>query len=81
MWDDVIDPDNKAISPAMFRTDGLYVWREDIAYYVERYRLKLPEALLRRMRRLKWAPPPVPRPRLLELESQWRNCRAAGLGR
>jgi hypothetical protein len=31
-------------------SDGDWVWRQDLAYFVERYRIRLPEEFLRHVR-------------------------------
>lgn len=53
---DVFDPSLRAGS-ASLRTDGVYAWNEDLAHYVERWHVSLPEGLLAHGRQLGWAPP------------------------
>lgn len=54
---DVIDPEHPIIDPPHFKTDGRFVWPLDLAHYVERYHVALPEAFVAHMRALDWQPP------------------------
>lgn len=45
--------------PPNIRTDGRWVWTEDVAYYVERYRMMIPTDFLDVMRRNEWRSPVV----------------------
>jgi hypothetical protein len=38
-------------------TDGLYVWPMELAYYVQKYHVRLPQHFLERMASLNWKPP------------------------
>ena len=50
MADDGLNPERTRISPINLKTDGEFVWPEDLAYYVETYGLELPLDLLERTR-------------------------------
>jgi hypothetical protein len=39
-------------------TDGLYLWPLELAHYVRKYHVRLPEQFLERMKSLDWNPPP-----------------------
>jgi hypothetical protein len=53
---DVLDPQTRAGS-ASIRTDGVYAWTEDLAHYVQRWHLRLPEPLMQHGRALGWEIP------------------------
>mgnify|MGYP001046517198 CR=1 FL=1 len=42
---DVINPENR-IPELLLMTDGIYEWRSDIIYYVEKYDMELPEEFI-----------------------------------
>jgi hypothetical protein len=46
---DVFD-DKKLSAPDIYYTDGFWYWSGDLAYYVEKYNLMLPESFLEHMR-------------------------------
>jgi hypothetical protein len=54
---DVLDPSYKEGLPAHTYTDGTYMWRLDLAYYVGKYHLRLPEEFVRHMAARGWRPP------------------------
>lgn len=41
-------------------TDGIWVWPEDLAVYVERFHVRLPDELVAHARRNRFVVPPVP---------------------
>lgn len=43
---DVIDPTQPYVSPPHLLTDGRWVWPADLAHYVERYRVGVPDEFL-----------------------------------
>ncbi len=49
--DDVLDPRQTNVSGINIHTDGTYVWPEDLAYYVERYGVAVPDDLAERAHR------------------------------
>ncbi|MER7557647.1 hypothetical protein ABTZ46_11930 [Nocardioides sp. NPDC126508] len=46
---DPLEPDLSVRGGPSLLTDGLWVWRHDLAHYVRRYGVDLPSAFLRRM--------------------------------
>lgn len=48
-------------------TDGDWLWREDLSYYVTKYHVSLPGEFLVRLRGLNYKPPSVPESRLKEI--------------
>jgi hypothetical protein len=58
-WDtDVLDLSCQAPLFRGYYTDGAYFWPQDLAYYVEKYHLRLPQAFLDHMAAMNWQPPP-----------------------
>lgn len=53
---DILSPP-KIIGPLNIRTDGMWIWTDDVAYYVREYRFKLPVDFIHRMEDLNWIPP------------------------
>ncbi|HZN68414.1 MAG TPA: hypothetical protein VFB66_24225 [Tepidisphaeraceae bacterium] len=47
---------DKILFPAT-NTDGLYLWPAELAYYVRKYHVRLPQHFLDRMRSFNWTPP------------------------
>lgn len=54
---DVFEPTGDYICAPNIRTDGVYAWPEDLAYYVERYHVELPAEFLKHIAAAKWKPP------------------------
>jgi hypothetical protein len=54
---DVLDPSKGIITSLSIVTDGRFAWRSDLAYYVERYHLALPNNFVAHMRDNGWAVP------------------------
>jgi hypothetical protein len=54
---DALSKDQLIIGPLKLLTDGEWVWRSDLAYYVENYHYQLPEEFVRHMRSRDWKPP------------------------
>lgn len=55
--DDILDPSCKDVLVPHLYTDGVYLWRLDIAHYVEKYHLRLPQDFIQHMARRNWQPP------------------------
>jgi hypothetical protein len=52
---DVLNPDSRfAVSPSLL-TDGVWLWRADLPYYVATYHVELPDEFVAHMRRNGWA--------------------------
>jgi hypothetical protein len=65
---DVLDPEAPTlVSGGSLLTDGTWLWRDDLAYYVDRYHLALPADFVARVRELGYSPPEVPQSRLVEI--------------
>lgn len=54
---DVLDPSSRIPLVPHLYTDGTYLWRLDIAHYVEKYHLRLPTDFIRHMASMNWQPP------------------------
>jgi hypothetical protein len=55
---DVLNPSEKVTLFPGTNTDGLYLWPTELAYYVQKYHVRLPQAFVDRMASLQWQPPP-----------------------
>ncbi|MGC4880757.1 hypothetical protein ACLQ26_31330 [Micromonospora sp. DT43] len=65
---DELDAERPEIAPLSILTDGEWSWPSDLPYYVERYRVGLPQEFLRHAEALGWRPPRLTRQQLEELE-------------
>lgn len=54
---DVLSPDVPAVLFPGRNTDGVYCWPLDLAYYVRKYHIRLPEDFLEHMASRGWIPP------------------------
>lgn len=54
---DVFQPKGDYICAPNVRTDGVYAWPEDLAYYFEHYHVDLPAEFLRHIAAAKWKAP------------------------
>lgn len=54
---DVLDPSSTVPLVPHLYTDGTYLWRLDVAHYVEKYHLRLPLDFVRHMASMNWQPP------------------------
>jgi hypothetical protein len=59
LMDDVIDESHRGVVPMSFRTDGLWVWTEAVAYYLRQYGLAPDSQLLHHIRARHYEIPPV----------------------
>jgi hypothetical protein len=62
MMDDVVDPEAGPAVPQSFRTDGMWIWSDTVAYYLERHGLAPDEDLTRHIRQQQAAGILVPDP-------------------
>jgi len=67
---DVLEGERNPSEVLAVLTDGVWMWPSDLAYYVERYHVRLPEDFVNHAARLAWTPPEISRERLIELGSQ-----------
>lgn len=51
-------------------TDGTWLWRDDLPYYIARYHVSLPDRFLERIRSLNYVAPTVPENRLIEISTE-----------
>jgi hypothetical protein len=54
---DVFDPSSRVALCAHLISDGVYLWRLDLAHYVEKYHVRLPPGFLSHMASVNWEPP------------------------
>lgn len=67
MADDYFDPSKKAVAPLETVTDGVWLWRRDLAYYVRHYHVLLPPDFVAHMRQRGWEPPAFTRDELIRV--------------
>ena len=58
--EDVINPEKGNAGVASEYTDGTWLWRGDLSYYVRNYNIKLPEEFLETMKKNNWKVPISP---------------------
>jgi hypothetical protein len=63
---DPIDPKRPIIGSPHILTDGTWAWSADVAYYVEKYNLRIPEEFVEAMKSNSWRVPKVADLQLLE---------------
>jgi hypothetical protein len=68
MADDWFDPSRTDVAPLEVRTDGIWVWSGDLAYYVERYGVQVPHEMLTHMASRGWRASELPPEELAALE-------------
>ncbi|MFI9616043.1 hypothetical protein ACIHCM_30920 [Streptomyces sp. NPDC052023] len=67
---DVLDPVGPSLTgAASLYTDGEWIWREDLIYYVVKYHVTLPEDFLSHVRARDYMPRKVPERRLIAIAS------------
>ncbi|OWA09301.1 hypothetical protein B9W62_16265 [Streptomyces sp. CS113] len=65
---DVLDAEAPTlVSGGSLLTDGAWIWRDDLAYYVVRYHLALPGDFVAHVGEAGYSPPEVPESRLVEI--------------
>nr|WP_201749162.1 hypothetical protein [Micromonospora acroterricola] len=64
---DELDPNRPEIAPLSIQTDGDWSWPSDLPYYVEKYRVGLPEEFLKHAAAHGWRPPHLTPERLEEI--------------
>ena len=65
---DVIDPLHSVAGRNAVRTDGVWIWPADLAYYVANYRIELPADFIEHGARANWAVRALTQAELEELE-------------
>jgi hypothetical protein len=68
---DVLDPDAPDLTGvgSLF-TDGTWLWREDLPYYVAKHHVSLPDEFVEHTRDLNYETPPVLDTRLIDIATQ-----------
>lgn len=67
---DELHPARPEIAPLAILTDREWSWPNDLPYYVETYRVGLPEEFLRHAEALGWRPPQLTAQRLAEIAGE-----------
>lgn len=62
MTHDELDATRPELGPLILRTDDMWVWRSDLAHYVDRYDVALPDEFLDHAAARSWVPPEVGSP-------------------
>jgi hypothetical protein len=70
LQDDVVDGSRQVMNGSSVRTDGDWLWREDLAYYVERHNVAIPTEFLDLVRRRRYRVPDLDEPTLEECTVQ-----------
>src|SRR3954464_4053302 len=64
---DVLDPEQEILNGSSILTDGEWLWRQDLSYYVRRHHVALPPDLLAAIRERQYTIPPVDEAQLIIL--------------
>lgn len=64
---DVVSGEKWIIGAASLQTDGDWVWRVDLAYYMRRYGVTLPDEFTDHVRDIRYTVPEIPEAHLAEL--------------
>jgi hypothetical protein len=68
---DVLDPDAPNMTGiGSLITDGTWLWREDLPYYIAKYHVFLPNEFLEHIRSLDYTAPTVLESRLIEISTE-----------
>ncbi|MFJ7207398.1 hypothetical protein ACIQWR_28155 [Streptomyces sp. NPDC098789] len=67
---DILGSDERILGGDNIVTDGEWVWRADLAFYLTRYHLELPEEFLNKARENQYVVPDVDRDRLLHVDEE-----------
>jgi hypothetical protein len=68
--DDYFDAASTAAEYLGIATDGTWIWPTDLAYYVSRYHVRVPEDFVRHMYEMAWEPPRLDSDELRLLEAE-----------
>jgi hypothetical protein len=74
---DVLDPTSRAALTPGLETDGVWLWREDLSYYVGRHNVELPREFIDHMSANNWAVPKLTEAEVSPL-SDWLYHRMGG---
>jgi hypothetical protein len=75
---DVLSPTKEVVGPMMLVTDGEWIWPADLAFYVRKYNVALPEELVEAMRRKNWKIPDLTEEEILRISRTWMSQHSAG---
>lgn len=67
---DVMSKERCDAGPLAIITDGTWMWPADLAYYVRRYNISLPETFIDHARSLDWVAPDLSPADLLSIEEE-----------
>lgn len=67
---DVLDPQHPVAGRNAIRTDGVWIWPDDLAYYVANYHIELPAEFIAHGTRNQWAVRQLTQAELEELERE-----------
>ncbi|MFJ2191222.1 hypothetical protein ACIOJE_25380 [Kitasatospora sp. NPDC087861] len=65
---DVLSDEKHDAGSLAIITDGVWMWPGDLAYYVRKYNIALPESFVGHAESLNWTPPELSRSELLLIE-------------
>lgn len=57
--DDVFDHSRQILNGSSIRTDGVWLWRDDLAHYARQHRVAVPDDLLALIRERRYVVPPL----------------------
>ncbi|MFI1736567.1 hypothetical protein [Streptomyces sioyaensis] len=67
---DVLGSDQRILSGESIATDGEWIWRADLSFYVRNYHIRLPKDFLTRVREHGYRVPDVAKGQLINLASE-----------
>lgn len=67
---DILDPQHPVAGRNAVRTDGVWIWPDDLAYYVANYHIELPAEFIGHGMQTKWAVRSLTQAELEELERE-----------
>lgn len=71
--DDVLDPGMTDVASLELVTDGVWIWPRDLAHYVRRYNVSLPDDFLSDVRTRAWQPPHLTDAELMVVAQRMRS--------
>ncbi|HEV3157458.1 MAG TPA: hypothetical protein VGZ00_08960 [Candidatus Baltobacteraceae bacterium] len=73
--DDWFDGSKKNVAPREVRTDGEWAWLGDLAYYVEKYQVGIPQEFISHMAERQWVPPKLSDAQLIKAANDYLSQR------
>ena len=77
--DDALDASQKGVARLEIATDGEWAWPRDLAYYIGRYHVEIPQAFVEHMRSRGWRPPQFGQAELEKLETEFMTLPPEGI--